>query len=185
MNKMKTIVIFVLAVILTLNVSAQKYITQTGNIRFFSKTPVEHIEAFNNQVSGVLNTDNGEMAFSLLMKAFTFEKALMQEHFNEKYVESSKYPKATFKGKIVSFNKNSLNEKAMTVNVEGTLTMHGVSKDIEVKGTLQKSNKGAISGKSVFSINLNDFKIKVPSAVRKNIDDNIEINVNMNYEKMD
>lgn len=182
---MKRIIYLTLAVMFTLNVSAQKYITQTGNIRFFSKTPVEHIEAFNNQVSGVLNTDNGEMAFSLLMKAFTFEKALMQEHFNEKYVESSKFPKATFKGKIANFNKNSLNDKAMTVNVKGTLTMHGVSKDIEVKGTLLKSNKDTITGKSVLTINLNDFKIKVPSTVRKSIDDNIEINVNMNYEKMD
>ncbi len=182
---MRTILIFVLAIMMTLNLFAQKYITQTGNIRFFSKTPVEHIEAFNNQVSGVLNTDNGEMAFSLLMKAFNFEKALMQEHFNEKYVESSKYPKATFKGKIVNFNKNSITDKPLTVNVKGVLTMHGVSKDIEVKGSLQKANKGNISGKSVFTVNLKDFNIKVPSAVRKNIDDNIEINVNMNYEKMD
>jgi len=182
---MKKLILFALAVMMTLNLSAQKYITQTGNIRFFSKTPVEHIEAFNNQVSGVLNTDNGEMAFSLLMKAFSFEKALMQEHFNEKYVESSKYPKATFKGTIVDFSKNKLTEKTMEVKVKGTLTMHGVSKDIEVKGTLQKTSKGTIIGKSVFTVNLNDFKIKVPSTVRKNIADNIEINVNMNYEKMD
>jgi len=182
---MKRIYLIALATLVVLNLSAQKYITQTGTIKFFSKTPVENIEAFNNQVSSVINLDNGDMAFNLLMKAFTFEKALMQEHFNEKYVESHKFPKSTFKGKISDFNKNSLTDKPQDVKIKGTLTIHGVSKEIDVKGLLQKNNKGGITGKSVFTVNLKDFNIKVPSTVRKNISDSIEINVNMNYEKLD
>jgi polyisoprenoid-binding protein YceI len=181
---MKKILLFIFSFVLFSQLSAQKYLTQTGTIRFFSKTPVEDIEAFNNQVSGVLNTDNGEMAFTLLMKAFTFEKALMQEHFNEKYIESHKFPKSTFKGKILDFNKSSLTDKTREVMIRGTLTIHGISKEISVKGTLEKT-KGGISGRSVFNINIKDYNIKVPSAVRKNIADTIEINVNMNYEKMD
>jgi polyisoprenoid-binding protein YceI len=118
------------------------------------------------------------------MKAFTFEKALMQEHFNEKYIESHKFPKSTFKGKILDFNKSSLTDKTREVMIRGTLTIHGISKEISVKGTLEKT-KGGISGRSVFNINIKDYNIKVPSAVRKNIADTIEINVNMNYEKMD
>lgn len=185
MKIMSKTLLFLTIILIAFSVNAQKFITQTGNIRFYSKTPLEDIEAYNNQVSGVLNADNGEMAFSLLMRAFTFEKALMQEHFNEKYVESHKFPKATFKGKIIGFNKQLLTDKPLEVNVRGTLNMHGETREIETKGTLQRTKDGRITGRSVFKINLKDFKIKVPDAVRKNISDNIEIHVNMNYEKLE
>lgn len=163
---------------------AQKYLTRTGSISFFSEAPLENIEAYNNQVSGVLDLEAGGMAFTLLMTAFSFEKALMQEHFNEKYVESQKYPKATFKGSIKDFDSFKLGSEQVIITVSGKLTMHGVTKELSVPATLMKDLDGNIEGKSVFIIDLQDYKIKVPSAVRKNIADNIEIKVNMVYEEM-
>src|SRR5687767_244071 len=117
---------------------AQKYMTKTGHVSFFSKAPMENIEAHNNQVSSIINTANGELVFSLLMKSFNFEKALMQEHFNEKYVESEKFPKAEFKGKITNLSAIDFKkEGSQAAEVAGTLTIHGVTKDVTAKGTVE------------------------------------------------
>jgi len=163
---------------------AQKQLTRNGSVSFFSETPLENIDAHNNQVSSVLDLETGGLAFTLLMKAFIFEKALMQEHFNEKYVESHLYPKASFKGNIKDFDSSKLGTEQVDVTVSGELTLHGVSKDLSVPATIVKLANGNFEGKSVFNINIQDYDIKVPSAVRKNIADNIEIKVNMVYEEM-
>jgi hypothetical protein len=184
-NEMKKITALVLICICSITLThAQKYLTRNGSISFFSEAPLENIEAYNNQVSGVIDLENGGMAFTLLMKAFIFEKALMQEHFNEKYVESHKYPKATFKGKIKDFDSITLGSEQIAVTVSGKLTIHGVTKEVSAPGKLLKNVNGNIEGKSVFSIDLQEYEIKIPSAVRKNIADKIEIKVNMLYEKM-
>jgi hypothetical protein len=163
---------------------AQKYLTRNGSISFFSEAPLENIEAYNNQVSGVIDLETGGMAFTLLMKAFIFEKALMQEHFNEKYVESQLYPKATFNGNIKDFDSFKLGSEQVVITVSGKLTIHGVTKEVSVPGTLRKDVNGNIEGKTVFNIDVQDYEIKIPSAVRKNIADEIEIKVNMLYEEM-
>jgi hypothetical protein len=163
----------------------QKYLTQTGKISFFSATPVENIEAYNNQVSSVINMETGEMAFTLLMKAFSFEKALMQEHFNEKYVESDKFPKSNFKGKITNFNEMTFKANGPDAHISGQLTIHGVTKQVEVSGKLVKKDNGTINGLSVFNILIEDYDIKIPAPVRDNIAKTIEITVNLDYEKMD
>lgn len=182
---MKKITALVLIFMCTITFTyAQKYLTRTGSIRFFSEAPLENIEAYNNQVSGVVDLETGGMAFTLLLKAFTFEKVLMQEHFNEKYVESHLYPKATFKGNIKDFDSIQLGSEQVVVTVLGKLTIHGVTKELSVPAALMKDVNGNIEGKSVFNIDLQDYEIKVPSAVRKNIADNIEIKVNMLYEEM-
>lgn len=181
---MKKIIFGIVVFGLSSGVFAQKYLTQSGNIRFFSSTPIEDIEAVNNQVSSVINVENGEMAFTLLMKAFTFEKALMQEHFNEKYVESDKYPKASFKGKVVDFKSSDLSSDFKEYSIKGTLTIHGVSQEIDIKGKLKKRGE-AVYGESVFSIVLADYDIKIPSAVKDNIEEEIEITIKMEYEKLD
>ncbi|MCB0733401.1 MAG: YceI family protein [Bacteroidetes bacterium] len=162
----------------------QKYLTQNGTIRFFSHTSMEDIEAVNNQVSSVLDMSNGQMAYTLLMKAFTFEKALMQEHFNEKYAESDKHPKATFKGSIQDFDKLTLGTSETEVTVNGKLTIHGITKDVSVKAKLSKSSDGKIIATSKFDINPKDYNIEIPSAVKANISDKIEINVKMDYAKL-
>lgn len=180
---MKNLTFAICLTLVTTSLFAQKYMTQNGSIRFFSETPVENIEAINQQVSSVIDLENESLAFSLLMKAFVFEKALMQEHFNEKYVHSDKYPKASFKGKITGPSNLEDGVKNKTYQVSGTLTMHGKSKDIETTAQLSmQDNK--IKASSVFTIMLADFDISVPSAVVENISETIEITVDMNYEKL-
>lgn len=181
---MKTIIIS--AVLLLLSVTAaqaQKYITKTGYIRFFSTTPIEDIEAHNRQVNAAIDSQTGDIVFKALMKSFQFEKALMQEHFNENFVESDKYPNSTFKGKItnikdVDFTKNGKYE----VTVEGDLTIKDVTKPIKEKATLEV-NGGKVTGTSTFYVQVADYNIKVPSTVANNIAKSIRVDVNVNFDK--
>lgn len=172
------------ALLCTTDVVAQRYMTRDGTIRFYSETPVEDIEAVNNQVSTAIDLDKGEIVFSLLMKAFTFEKALMQEHFNEKYVESDKFPKATFKGKIEDAADLELNDAPQEVSIKGALTIHGVTRDITITATLALTNQKNIVGKAVFDIAPADYDIKIPAAVRDNIAKQIQVTVNARYAQV-
>lgn len=184
---MKTIIrFFILSIIIlttTGTMMAQKYLTKNGTIRFYSDTPMEKIEANNKQVKIALDISTGDFVFQVLMKSFEFEKALMQEHFNENYVESDKFPNATFLGKI-----NNLKEIDVTkngtyqANVEGKLTIHGVTKVIKEKGTFEISGD-KITAKSKFNILLSDYNITVPGAVVNNISKSIEITVNAVLDK--
>jgi hypothetical protein len=180
---MKTIAGIILLLTIHLSVNAQKYITRNGSIHFFSKASLENIEAGNNQVSSVLDIQSGEIAFSLLMKAFQFEKALMQEHFNEKYVESDIYPKASFKGKLDPEKLSALSVNSTEIKVNGLLTIKGISKEVSTIAKLSQSANGKISGTCIFTILLEDYDIRIPSAVKNNISKSIEIKVDMNYEK--
>lgn len=164
--------------------NAQKHMTRNGYISFFSSTPLEDIEAVNNQVASILNTDTGELVFQVLMRSFRFEKKLMEEHFNENYVESEKYPKSTFSGKILNLNDIDLQKDGEhIVNVEGELTIHGVSRNIKEAGMLKIEN-GNISASSVFIVKPEDYKIEIPNVVRENIAKEIEVKVDMKYDKM-
>ncbi|MEL7339024.1 MAG: YceI family protein [Bacteroidota bacterium] len=164
------------------SLSAQKYLTRTGKIDFLSETPIENIEAVHNQVTSILNVENGDLVFSLLLKGFQFEKELMQEHFNEKYVESDKFPKSTFKGSISNLSEVDLSQDGTyPVKVEGSLIIHGVTKPVSVDGTVTVKGDN-ISAEATFPILLEDYKIDVPSVVRDNIAQEISIHVMMSYE---
>ncbi|MGC8864895.1 MAG: YceI family protein [Bacteroidales bacterium] len=180
-------ILFVLAVIVLASISAeaQKYITKTGKIRFFSDAPMEKIEAVNNQVNAALDIATGDMVFKVLIKSFVFEKALMQEHFNENYMESDKFPNSTFKGKVTNISEMDFSKDGKyNAQVEGTLTIHGVSQPIKTTGVLESKN-GKIHGTSVFTIKVRDYDIKIPSAVVKNIAETLEITVDVILEKLD
>lgn len=181
---MKKIGILLFVLVVSQNIQAQKYMTQNGVITFFSSTPVEDIEAINNQVSAVLNTENGEIASVLLLKAFSFEKALMQEHFNEKYVESEKYPKSMFKGQIVNFENLKLKENnAENVIIKGSLTIHGVTNDIEVGGVLER--KGELMDlKFKFQVEVADYDIEIPGPVKEKIAKSIDIDSHFKMNKV-
>ena len=173
------VLFFLLSIVFEVN--AQKYMTKNGYIGFFSHTPVEDIKADNNQVAGVLDISNGDMVFQVLIKSFHFEKALMEEHFNENYMESEKFPKASFKGKItnlssVNFSKNGTYE----VTVEGDLTIREVTKKISTKGNIEVVT-GGINANSKFNISPEDYKITIPGVVRENIAKNLEVTVSMKY----
>ena len=163
------------------SVNAQKYMTKNGYIGFFSHTQMEDIKGDNNQVAGVLDISTGDMVFQALIKSFHFDRALMEEHFNENYMESDKIPKATFKGKItnlaaVSFSKNGKYE----VTVEGDLTIHDVTNKISTKGTIEVVT-GGINASSKFNIVPEDYKISIPGIVREKINKNLEITVEMKF----
>ncbi|MBK0402362.1 YceI family protein [Adhaeribacter sp. BT258] len=161
-----------------------KYFTKNGQVSFFSSTPMENIEASNNNATSVIDAKTGKMEFAILMKAFKFEKALMEEHFNENYVESGKYPKATFAGNItnlsgVDFSKNG----TYKVNVKGKMTIHGVTKDVEAPGTITVEN-GKVKANSVFNVAPEDYKIEIPKLVREKIAKEIKVTVNMDYQAL-
>ncbi|MBC7886562.1 MAG: YceI family protein [Ferruginibacter sp.] len=162
---------------------AQKYYTKNGTISFFSKTSIENISADNNQVVSVLNTQNGELQFSLIIKNFHFKKALMEEHFNENYLESDKFPKATFKGNITDLAKvNFTTDGSYNVNIGGDLSMHGVSKKISAVGTITVK-AGKIAGSSRFLVKPSEYDIRIPKLVKDNIAETIEITVSCNYDQ--
>lgn len=172
-----------LVVFAAVNVQAQKYFTRNGHIWFFSHAPAEDIEAHNYQANSILDASSGEMVFSVLMKGFEFEKALMQEHFNEKYVHSSEFPKAQFQGKVVDISKVDFKKPGVyDVVVKGDLTIHGVTKAVESPGTLEVTKDGKVLGKAKFPVTVADYDIEVPAVVRENIAKVVDVNVDMNYE---
>ena len=161
----------------------QVYYTKNGRISFFSKTPLENISADNNQVISILNIETGLLEFSVLNNAFHFPKAKMEEDFNEDYIESNRYPKSLFKGSITDVGKiSSLKDGSYNVNVEGDLTIHGVSKKIGTSAAITIKD-GKLSATSSFKILVKDYNIKIPSVVTNKIAENIEITVSCNYEK--
>lgn len=178
--------IVVLAVVLgagMLPAQAQElYFTRNGHIDFYSSTPMENIKADNDKVASVINITTGDVEFSVLSVAFQFKKALMQEHFNENYMESSKYPKSTFKGKITNLDKvNFKADGTYPAEVTGKLTIHGVTKDISTNGTIIVKD-GKFKVQSSFNVKPEDYGIEIPNLVRDNIAKEIKVTVDNSYE---
>lgn len=182
---MKKILVLILIVFGSYSVQAQMYFTKTGHINFFSSTPVEDINADNHKVTSIINASTGQMEFAVLMKAFEFEKALMQEHFNENYVESNKFPQATFDGNIINFDVVNLKKDGTyDVQIKGDLTIHGVTKQVEAPGKITVKDGKIVSGISTFLLNPEDYDISIPKMVKPKISDKIKITVDMKYAAM-
>jgi polyisoprenoid-binding protein YceI len=159
------------------------YLTHTGHIWFFAGTAMEDINADNYQVASNLNSTTGEMAYSVLVKGFAFRRALMQEHFNENYMESDKYPKSTFKGKVADISKVDFDKNGTyNVNVSGDLNIHGVTKSISAPGTITVS-ADSVHAKSTFKVALKDYNITIPSVVKDKISETVQIHVDVAYSK--
>jgi hypothetical protein len=173
------LLVFFLNIIIALN--AQKYMTKNGYIGFYSHTAMEDIKADNNQVVGALDISTGEMVFQALIKSFHFDRALMEEHFNENYMESDKFPKSIFKGKITNLSSVDFSKSGIyDVTVEGDLTIHDVTNKINTKGTIEIIS-GGINANSKFKIVPEDYKITIPGVVRDKIDKTLEVTVAMKY----
>ena len=156
---------------------AQVYKTKTGIIAFYSESPLENITAVNSTVRAAVNAGTGDVQFSALMKAFEFEKALMQEHFNENYVESDKFPKSTFKGSITNLSDiNFSQDGSYDANVSGSLTLHGVTQAISTSGKIIITN-GQPQVECTFTILLSDYGISIPAVVKNNISNIIGISI--------
>ncbi|MGW8314926.1 MAG: YceI family protein [Bacteroidales bacterium] len=164
-----------IASLATLATGQEKYLTNTGFVSFYSHTAIEDITAINNKVAAVIDGTSGDVAIIVVMSEFQFEKKLMQEHFNENYVESEKFPKATFNGRIL--NNEVVDYKApgnYQVQVSGELTIHGISRDVTTSGSIEVTVDG-ITARTKFLLNPEEYEIKIPRIVRNNIAENMEI----------
>ena len=173
----KLVLFFLLATALQLN--AQLYSSNSSKISFFSKTAMEDISAVNTSSKSAINTKDKSVLVKVKVIAFKFEKPLMEEHFNEKYLESDKFPDAVFKGKITSdidFSKDGV----YPVKAEGSFTMHGGEKPRTFEGTLE-IKKGQMILHCKFSVKLADYQIEVPSVVTEKIAETIDVDVNFTY----
>lgn len=174
---MKKFILFLSMSFAAFNFNAQNiYSTKTGSASFFSTAPLENIDAHNDNVGTVLNTTTNEVVVVVSIKNFEFKKALMQEHFNDDYLESDKYPDATYVGKInetIDFTKDAI----IDVTTTGKLKIHNVEKQVTQKGTIAIKN-GIIILHTEFYIALKDYNITIPKMVFKNIAENILVNVN-------
>jgi hypothetical protein len=180
---MKKILILCLSFI-SLHCAADKYLTKTGKIKFTSKTPLELIEGTNKSVAVLLDSQNGSVDFLVLIKSFVFDRQLLQEHFNENYMESEKIPKASFKGSItnlaaINFGKDG----EYKAEVGGKMTIHGITKDVKNIGKI------IVKGSSItliadFSVLLSDYGISIPGAVKDKISKDVKVSVNCALDKM-
>jgi polyisoprenoid-binding protein YceI len=162
----------------------EKYFTKTGRIVFSSKAPMETIEAKNTTALAVIDTRTGNLQFSIQMKSFEFEKALMQEHFNENYVESDQFPKAEFKGAITNSKEiNFKKDGTYPAKIKGKLTLHGVTRDVETSALLKVSGN-KINSTASFSIMLSDYRISIPSLVKDKVSNAVAIVVDCNFEPL-
>jgi hypothetical protein len=159
----------------------QKYKSERGQINFFSDGVIEDITAENLSVGSLFNATTGELVFIVPIKDFKFPKSLMREHFNEKYMETDKYPKSTFQGKLTGFSSSTQGEQK--VKAVGKLTIHGVTRDIDVPGTVEFAS-GRASMKSKFKIKLKDFNIKIPTIVWQNIAEEVEVKIDFTYKSL-
>jgi hypothetical protein len=162
---------------------SQKMITRSGEIKFEASMPsFEEIAARNNTVSCLFDAGTGEIAVLALVKAFRFKIPLMEEHFNENYIESDQFPKATFKGKVPNFVASKVTTTKVTYNLEGELTLHGITKKVKSKITFFQSGEKLIAT-SAFQIKTADYNIKVPSIVKKKIAETVVIDLKFDLEK--
>lgn len=177
-------IVFTLVFLAGLTISIQAQIfkgkADASSISFYSKSPLEDIDATSKKVTVVIKTTTNDIQFAVPMISFKFPKALMEEHFNENYVESTKFPTCIFKGKIIEqidFSKDGENK----VTVKGTLDLHGVTKEIEVTGTITVKGQELIVA-STFKIKIADYNIKVPSLYVQNIAEIVDVKVNATLE---
>lgn len=178
MKKLKKLLLVWLGVV-ALSVQAQQYVLSEGVITFFSEATLENIKAENKHSTSVFDATAGEIAFAIPNNQFQFEKKLMQQHFNEKYMESEKYPRSTFSGRLEGFDASKPGEQQ--VKAIGKMFIHGVTQSVEIPGVIEVSPQG-ITMKSVFIIKLADYKIKIPQILWQNIAEQVQVTVDLEYK---
>ncbi|SMO35256.1 YceI family protein [Solitalea koreensis] len=170
---MKKIGLCIAIIIMSIQCYAQMYTSNATMVSFYSKTPMEDIEAINSTAATLLNTANDSIYVRMKNTAFKFKSALMQEHFNENYMESSKYPLSTFRGKIneqIDFSKNG----SYVVSATGKMIVHGVEQLKTITGTIN-IKEGKISINSSFKVKPPEFNIEIPSLVFTKIAEEITV----------
>ncbi len=171
-----------LLVLFAFVINAQTYRSSSSTISFFSDAPLEDIYAESKKSNSVFNAATKEIAILMKPNSFVFKNPMMQEHFNEDYMESAKFPKASFKGKVIGeFDVKTDGE--YEVSVKGQLTIHGVTKDREIKGEIIVKG-GKVSVNAKFAVKVADHGIKIPSIQIKNIAEVVEVSINIDYKEL-
>ena len=179
-SQLKNILVTIFFLSIAPSVIAQKVFLATGGMAyFFSATPLENIEAKSQSMTAVLTTGSNKIHFTVPLRTFKFDKSLMEEHFNEKYVESEKYPKTAFKG-VINETIDWSRDTVATVTATGTFDLHGVVKEVTEKGTL-KIIGDKINLVVAFDIILADYKIRIPKVVTTNIAEVIRVNIECDF----
>jgi hypothetical protein len=176
---MKTSLVILFLLLLVTAAWGQKFTSEKGQVSFYSDAAIEDIEAINSVVGSLFNAATGELVYIMKIRDFVFHKALMREHFNEKYMESEKFPKATFQGKILGFKHGATGEQK--VKAVGKLSIHGVTRDIDVPGIVELQN-GKLLMKSKFMVKLEDYNIKIPTLVWQNIAEEVQVSIDFIYK---
>lgn len=172
---MKKTILIAMLCLCAIGVSQEKMVSKSAKVIFEASVPsFEEVKAVNRNVTFVLNPATGEIASLALMKGFQFKVALMEEHFNENYIESDQYPKAVFKGKIEGFDLQSLSADAKDFIIKGKLQLHGKSRDINTDAKISRSPSG-VSISCNFSVNASDFNIEIPNLVKSKLSNKINI----------
>lgn len=178
---MKKIIFFFIGMGSSLLLQAQKFTSEKSAVSFLSRAAIEDIAAETDKATSIFNMGTGEIVFSIPIKEFEFAKTLMKEHFNEKYMETEKYPKSTFQGKIMGFLQAAGGEQE--TRAMGKLTIHGVTKNVELPGKMEVAD-GRVVMKSKFMIKLADYKIKIPTLLWKNIAEQVEVTIEFTYKSL-
>jgi len=176
---MRLVVLFLL---FSSQIFAQQFLSKDGRVTFFSKAPIEDIQALNTKLSAVIDLSTGEFAFQLKIQDFIFPNSLMQEHFNESYLESHLFPLSNFVGFIEPISELKLKQN-QTLKVNGTMLIHGVSKDLQMSVSLQYLNNELILY-STFDIELADFEIDIPKLMMYKIAEVVQVRVDMKLQKI-
>lgn len=164
------------------NLMAQQYRTNSSSVHFFSDAPMEDIEATNTSGRSAMNISSGDVVFSVPIRSFMFEKSLMQEHFNENYMESDQYPEAIFKGNITGYDP--LSPGWQKAYASGIMEIHGQTRNISVEGRIRIGEE-SVQVEAQFPVRLADYKIKIPKVVFYNIAEIVDVTIAFNYEKID
>ena len=180
---MKRLILIIALIFCTSKITCQQLYTNKGETIFDgSKESFEPIKAVNNNSVSLIDMNNGRIAALIYIKDFEFRLGLMQEHFNENYMYSSKFPKSTFEGFIQNFNYDKLENNYTNFIIEGEIEIKGIKKNISTVAIIKKTVEG-IDLNTNFNIKLSDYDIKIPRLVFKKIDENVKVSLNYSYEK--
>ena len=175
---MKKIVILMVALLVGGAAFSQKMLTREGEIKFDATVPgaLDEVIGNNKTVSSIFDKSTGELVVQAMVKSFKFKSPLMEEHFNENYMESDKLPKSSFKGKVTGYDG-----KAGTYDVEGDLTIHGVTNKVKTKMAVGNDG-GKVSISGSFTVKLADYKINVPALAKKTLAETAKISLRLSLE---
>ena len=180
---MLTSIIFGALILFSFTSETSKFVSSNIHVKFFSTTPAEDIEANNFSAVSTLNPETGDVVFSVPMQSFEFEKAMMQKHFNSnKFLDTKQFPKGKLTGSITNLDEITFgNNGSYTANIEGEMTIKGVSKPFTANGDIIVTDS-KIEVKSTFNLTLQDYGITfIKGKPAANIAKTVEVTILAEY----